>query len=121
MTIIFSRVDILNCRFENNNATSIQTKGIFIGFSTVVLKTVTFFEDLPLVFDANSNNVQGTFLHVTTNSTVEISHSQFTNGLALQGGAIYVGGTATLTVLNTTFTKGQAYTYGGALYLSSFA
>ena len=41
VSIMYSKVDILNCTFEDNYADT-QSKNIFIGFSTVSIKNTLF-------------------------------------------------------------------------------
>ena len=59
-------------------------------------------------------------MQVIANSNVTIINSNFMNGYALIGGAIYVLGDSSLNVYNTNFIENIAILNGGAIAAESF-
>ena len=62
----------------------------------------------------------GAFIFLTRDVNLTIQDSQFINGTAYQGGAIYVQGEVNVTIKGVSFSSNKAVTQGGAIYAKNF-
>jgi predicted outer membrane repeat protein len=62
----------------------------------------------------------GTFFYIIIDVNLVVSTSIFLNGLANEGGAIYISGDASVRFSSCTFTGNRAKTLGGAIYSVGF-
>lgn len=92
-----------------------------MGYSTVyITKDCSFRSQIQKSRSQISDNTQGTFLFAIFDVTLYIHSAKFYDGLAYQGGALYISGDATVTILASEFKNNYAQMQGGAIYGSAF-
>jgi predicted outer membrane repeat protein len=62
----------------------------------------------------------GTYFFVIFDVRLYISGSKFHEGLAMEGGAIFISGDCSVTIMGSEFLNNYAKIYGGAIYGSGF-
>lgn len=118
---MYANVLITNSAFTKNAATQ-RSRNIFVGFSNMYL-TSTNFKGISYSnyeTQASKEETMGTFLFVSYDTMVYASKCTFLNGVASYGGAIYVSGKSSLTLLQSEFKANYAKYYGGAVYAEGF-
>lgn len=60
-------------------------------------------------------------MHLIAESSILIEDSNFLSGQAMNGGAIYILGDSSATIMSSTFTENVAEKHGGAISAESFA
>jgi predicted outer membrane repeat protein len=63
-----------------------------------------------------TTQVKGDFISVQSSATIKIFKCTFTGGAALNGGAIFVQGEASVYITQSTFSQNVATKLGGAIY-----
>ena len=125
ISLLFASTQISNLTFTNNYAGS-ESAGIFITFSDVTIENSSFSttefpnNELTLKSAASSASLFGCYISISSGASVTISNSNFENGYAVNGGAIYVSGNSKLTIRMSNFITWAAKSYGGAIYASGF-
>ena len=126
IALLFADMDFINITMKDNIANS-DTSGIFITFSNVTINssqfnTTLFPNGASNSFDASSSsNLLGGFISVSTGVAVNISSTNFLNGYASNGGAIYISGNSIAILSNWSFISWASGSYGGAIYASGFS
>ncbi|TNV88178.1 hypothetical protein FGO68_gene13761 [Halteria grandinella] len=106
-----------SCLFQDNTSPSgTPNIQLFKTENVQILKTV-------FLNSASKQQMRnyGGFLNVLSRSNVIVSESSFTNGVAVQGGAIYIQGEGSVTISETLFLSNSATFSGGAIYADSFS
>lgn len=84
----------------------------------------TMFQDFPITSKSISNNIikliTGSFIYISLGVTININLCSFTNGIATQGGALYLSGLSTMNISNSFFNNNYAEVVGGSIYLSNY-
>ncbi|CDW71619.1 UNKNOWN [Stylonychia lemnae] len=121
-SLMYSKVIIQDSVFKDNLAYQ-RTKNIFCGFSKITVKGCTFSSPRILnVLDySQSEKTQGAFFFIIFDVSLSIQDSQFSNGMAQLGGAIYLTGDSDLKIYSSTFTNNYAFQKGGAIFAQSFS
>ncbi|CDW71929.1 UNKNOWN [Stylonychia lemnae] len=81
----------------------------------------TFSDQLEDRIYSGLDKTRGTFIFIITDVDIEIINSQFMNGYAIMGGAVYLSGYSNLKIMKNTFNNNLAFTNGGAIYAVGFA
>lgn len=68
----------------------------------------------------NSDSTSGAFFNIILDVYLTIENSVFVNGIAYQGGAIFISGFSTLTIIKSQFLNNIAKIGGGAIYANGF-
>ena len=125
-TLSFAFTDLVmsDCQF-NNNIVYLQTSGIFVTFSNVIITSTKFENSKYSDFDsqteiAYSTRLTGGFIYISVDVIITFDSCTFSTGYAYQGGAIYVSGTSKITVTNCIFTNNFAISKGGDIYLANY-
>ena len=125
-TLSFAFTDLVmsDCQF-NNNIVYLQTSGIFMTFSNVIITGTKFENSKYSDFDsqteiAYSTRLTGGFIYISVDVIITFDSCTFSTGYAYQGGAIYVSGTSKITVTNCIFTNNFASSKGGDIYLANY-
>lgn len=63
----------------------------------------------------------GTYFFIIFDVILSITNSNFQNGMASLGGAIYISGDSDVSIYDSNFYKNYAKTFGGAIYGSGFS
>ena len=93
---------IKSCQFENNSA-SVYSGNIFLSFSNINI-SLTSFEDVQLGDPytlLKTTEIQGQFLFISLGVVLYVQSCTFLNGIASQGGAIYLNGLSSLYITNS--------------------
>lgn len=112
-----ARVVIQKTEFTYNHA-DIKTKNIFTGFSDIYVIGSQFRNKLTAEYQARA--IYGTFFFVILDVNLYIENTAFNDGLAQQGGAIYITGTSSVTMKKAQFYSNKALLQGGAVFGSGF-
>ncbi|CDW75587.1 UNKNOWN [Stylonychia lemnae] len=124
LTLMYSKTQIIGSIFKDNEATQ-RSKNLFIGFSEIyVINTKfiqTYSDELKSKIYSGQEKIIGTFIFVLTDVDIEITNSEFTNGFAIIGGAIYLSGFSNLKIIKSIFNNNQAKANGGAIYAVGFS
>eukprot|EP00347_Sterkiella_histriomuscorum_P005934 403354704 len=118
ITFMYSNLYINNTKFMNNLATQ-QSQNLFLGFSNVTINNCYFYQDKMSSFKGLEKNY-GTFIYVILNANILITNSQFLNGAASMGGAVYISGDSSITFDLCKFQNNVATLNGGAIYAISY-
>ncbi|CDW88390.1 UNKNOWN [Stylonychia lemnae] len=62
----------------------------------------------------------GSFIYISFGAIIDINNATFDNGVANDGGALYLNGLSTLTIFNSIFRNNLALQTGGAIFLSQY-
>ena len=118
---MFANTDLGSVNIYNNEVCD-QSTGLFIAFSAVDINNSIFnFTQFPIEYEYNWDaaydySLQGWFMSISFGSDVNIDNTSFKNGYGSNGGAIYVSGTATLTITDNNFNYGYVMSQGGVIY-----
>ena len=124
LSFAFANLLMSDCQFSNN-IVYLQTAGIFMTFSKVIITGTKFenskYSDFNTRIEiADSTRLTGGFIYISVDVILTIDSCTFTTGYAFQGGAIYVSGTSSVTVSNSIFTNNFASSKGGDIYLANY-
>ena len=123
--MLFAPATVTNLQFQNNIAGS-ESTGIFITFSQVTISNSVFNTTLypnnltNSTTAAAASSLFGWYISISAGATVTITNSNFDNGYAINGGAIYVSGNSDLTLNTCNFNGCASKSYGGAIYATGF-
>ena len=101
----YANIMIQTCTFSNNSAAQSESSGIYTVKATISINESSF--------DNQSSNLYGGFL-LLMSSTASIYNSNFSQGYAANGGAIYANH-ATLSIQSSVFINNNAGYAGGSI------
>ena len=107
-----SEITLDNVTIGENYAPN-QFKNIYMSLSTALIKNSLFYDTSALYTSEELNNPKGGFIYCS-DSTLDIQSSEFKDGIADEGGAIY-SVLSTVSIANTMFTNNTAMDTGGAI------
>ena len=121
ISLMYSNVVIEYSQFVDNHASQ-RSKNIFCGFSTMLVHDSLFQSSYVQNATASVMNelTMGTYFFIIFDIVLTIDRCTFQNGLALQGGAIYISGQCSVFITHSNFYDNYARQYGGAIYGSGF-
>ncbi|TNV74984.1 hypothetical protein FGO68_gene9839 [Halteria grandinella] len=115
----FAPFAIISTQFFDNEAIQGTSNLYFFDVKNALIENCDFSnKDLPVKNQPTKK--LGDFVQIISNSQINIQDSQFTNGYAANGGAIYIQGEATIDIKRTKFVLNNAYKSGGAIFADSF-
>lgn len=121
LLILHASVTIDSTRFNRNDAL-IKSKHVFVGFSKVTIRNSRFHGEVFANPYKTSivDETQGGHIHVISDSQLHIRGTIFQNGVAKNGGTIYIEGNSTVDVEKCNFRSSMARFKGGAIYGTNF-
>jgi predicted outer membrane repeat protein len=125
ISLLFADGEVTTCTFLNNYALK-ETMGIFITFSTVTISDSTFNNTsfyngtTTIQKAAQQQKLTGGFISVSVSVTMTITNCTFRKGFGYYGGAVYMYGTSSMTIRDSTFINNYSTDGGGSILATNF-
>ncbi|CDW72107.1 UNKNOWN [Stylonychia lemnae] len=121
ISVLQANLLIEDSQFLQNTATE-RSKNIFAGFSSLYIFDTLF---RGITYKNTEKQLQidqtfGCFIFIILDVKLYIKNGYFINGLAKQGGAIFITGDSKIDIIESQFNENYAYLDGGAIYSSGF-